>query len=384
MLYLAIDQHSKQLTVNLRDEEGHVLLKRQVSTRWEKVRPYLNEVRRRATSHGGFVAILEVCGFNDWLLKLLAEYECREIVLIQPTKAQASKTDRRDAQQLGELLWVNRTRLLAGERIFGIKRVRIPDVDEQRDRQLTAMRLRVTRMRTKTINRARQILRRHNLQHDQPTKGFQTQATRKWLTGLQLSPLDRLTMDHLLAQWKLWDQQLAELDKQIAERCEHNVAAQLLGSITGRAGFSSLALASRIGPIGDFTKPRSLANYWGLTPKCHNSGEATERLGSITKAGSPMARYVLGQLVLHVLRRDGQMRKWHRQIKLRRGSKIARVAVMRRLTTIIWHMVTHQEPYKIGEPVARCKGKARPGDASGNDLQAHRETLRQEVSGLKT
>ncbi len=32
MLYLAIDQHRKQVTVNLRNESGDVLLKRQVST----------------------------------------------------------------------------------------------------------------------------------------------------------------------------------------------------------------------------------------------------------------------------------------------------------------------------------------------------------------
>ena len=32
MLYLAIDQHSKQLTVNLRNESGDVLIKRQVNT----------------------------------------------------------------------------------------------------------------------------------------------------------------------------------------------------------------------------------------------------------------------------------------------------------------------------------------------------------------
>jgi hypothetical protein len=34
MLYLAIDQHRKQLTVNLRNEQGDVLVKRQVSTEW--------------------------------------------------------------------------------------------------------------------------------------------------------------------------------------------------------------------------------------------------------------------------------------------------------------------------------------------------------------
>lgn len=37
MLYLGIDLHRKQLTVNLRNEKGDVVLKRQVSTSWEKV-----------------------------------------------------------------------------------------------------------------------------------------------------------------------------------------------------------------------------------------------------------------------------------------------------------------------------------------------------------
>ena len=73
MLYLAIDQHRKQLTVNLRNESGDVLLKRQVSTQWLRVRKFLEDVRKQSQAEGGFVAILEVCGFNDWLLKLLVE-----------------------------------------------------------------------------------------------------------------------------------------------------------------------------------------------------------------------------------------------------------------------------------------------------------------------
>src|SRR6187549_731663 len=83
MLYLAIDQHAKQLTVNLRDEEGRILLARQVSTRWEKVRTFFSELRQQAAEHGGFIAIVEVCGFNDWLLAMLKEYGCRETVLMQ-------------------------------------------------------------------------------------------------------------------------------------------------------------------------------------------------------------------------------------------------------------------------------------------------------------
>jgi hypothetical protein len=44
------------------------------------------------------------------------------------------------------------------------------------------------------------------------------------------------------------------------------------------------------------------------------------------------------------------MRSWFKAIKRRRGSKIARVAVMRRLATIVWHMLTRNEAYACGGP----------------------------------
>jgi hypothetical protein len=70
-------------------------------------------------------------------------------------------------------------------------------------------------------------------------------------------------------------------------------------------------------------------------------------LGSITKEGSMLARFLLGQLVLHVLRRDAGQRAWYQRIKKRRGSKIARVAVMRRLAVIFWHMLKKRQPYLL-------------------------------------
>jgi transposase len=132
----------------------------------------------------------------------------------------------------------------------------------------------------------------------------------------------------------------------------------------GVSYYSGLTLASRIGPIERFPRPRSLANYFGLTPGCRNSGNAQDRLGSITKQGSKTARFILGQLVLHLLKHDPKMRDWYRRIKLRRGSKIARVAVMRRLTTIFWHMLTYKEPYTIGGPPPRLRQETSAGRQS--------------------
>ncbi len=62
--------------MSLRNEQCDIVLKRQVSTRWDGVRQFFEDLRRRAEPEGGFVAIVEVCGFNQWLLSMLAEYEC--------------------------------------------------------------------------------------------------------------------------------------------------------------------------------------------------------------------------------------------------------------------------------------------------------------------
>jgi transposase len=356
MLYLAIDQHSKQLTVNVREESGHVVQRKQVSTRSSAPRDFLEQLTAQA-GPDGYVAIVEVCGFNDWLLDLLPLGGCREIVLVQPGEPGKRKTDRRDANKLGELLWVNRHRLLARQRVQGLRRVNIPGVQEREDRRLAAQRHRSGRELTRVINRVWTLLRRHNLQHACPTKTIQAKKARAWLKELALPRLDRLELDQLLARWQLLGEQRQTLEAAIAERVAQRTDAQLLTTLPSAGAFMALGLAAHVGDIRRFPRPRSLANYWGLTPSCRNSGEKQQRLGSISKEGSALARFLLGQLVMHVLKRDAHLRAWYLGIKRRRGAKIARVAVMRRLTTIIWHMLSHHEAYRRGG-VKRAKSSA--------------------------
>ena len=355
MLYLGIDQHSKQLTINVRNEAGQVIQRKQVSTKGSAPREFLAQLAETAGGDG-YAAIVEVCGFNDWLLDLLPTCGCREIVLVQPDRASCRKTDRRDANQLGETLWLNRDRLRAGQRVQGLRRVRIFTPQERDDRRLAALRHRVGRELTRVINAVRTILRRRNLQHDCPTKSIQAKKARAWLQTLALSPLDRLELEQLLARWALLETQKATFEAAIAARVETNQDAQLLRTLPSQGSFMALGLAAQVGDVSRFPRPRSLANYWGLTPASHNSGESKQRLGSITKQGSSLARFLLGQLVLHALKQDGRLRAWYVQIKKRRGAKIARVAVMRRLATIIWHMLTHREAYcRGGAPRSRQK-----------------------------
>jgi transposase len=345
MLYLAIDLHSRQITVNLRLEDGTVFLRRQVSTKGNLVREFLHYVGELAKPHGGFVTIVEVCGFEDWLLKLLDEAGCSETLLVQSKERAKRKTDRIDANKLGELLWINRLRLAAGEKLQQLRRIHIPSDKDKSVRRLTELRVSLGRHRTRTTNQIHRILRKHNLGWDCPTKGLRTIGARKWLETLPLPELDRIEMNLLLARWTIEEAQIDKVDKHIKKLDPQHPLAALLRTIPGLGGYSGLAIACRIPSINHFPRDKSLANFWGLAPGCRNSGETRQRIGSITKEGSTIVRFLLGQAVLHVLRKCPRWKAWYKGIKARRGSKIARVAVMRRLATAIWRMVKHSEPF---------------------------------------
>lgn len=294
MLYLGIDQHARQITISLRDENGDVLLARQVSTQPEKINAFFQQLtRERLQNDEPFIAVLEVCGFNDWLIAMLQNYRCKKVILIQPDERKNCKTDRRDAAGLSELLWVNRDRLLQGKPVRGLRQVDIPSTIDQANRRLTTLRKESGHKQTRIVNTVRHILRRHNLQWEMPTKRFPTKSAIVWLKKLVLPEIDRLEMDHLLTDLEHVQLRLQELEKAIAERCSTSEDAVLLSSMPGIGPFTATSLACRVGRVERFPRSHSLANYWGLTPGCRNSGENNQRLGSITKAGSGMARWLL-------------------------------------------------------------------------------------------
>jgi transposase len=356
MLYLGIDQHARQITISLRDEGGDVLQARQVSTQPEKVQAFFQQLTRERLHDGeSFVSVLEVCGFNDWLIRMLHEYHCHKVILIQPEDRKKCKTDRRDAAALSELLWANRDRLLQGKPVRGLRQVDIASSTDQENRRLTTLRKEAGQARTRLVNQVRHMLRRHNRQWEMPTKRLPTKAAIAWLKPLVLPATDRLEMNHLLTDVERVQQRVKDLEQVIAQRCGVSAEAVLLSSMPGVSYFTATSLACRVGRVERFPRARSLANYWGLTPGCRNSGENTQRLGNITKAGSGLARWLLAQVTHKVLRKDARLREWYKRIRRRRGSTIARVAVMRKLATIIWHMLSKRKTY------AECRDLAGAG-----------------------
>jgi transposase len=347
MLYLAIDQHKTQLTINIRNEQGDVMQKGQVSTNHAEVDDFFVAFAKKARKHRGYMAIVEVCSFNDWLLEKLKKTRCSEIVVIQPGKTAVHKTDKRDANALGELLWNNRKRLQGGQRPNGIRRIFPAAPADAQVRQLANFRQHLIKQRTKVINKIKGIINKHNMAQDAPTQDCDTKKFRQWIATVQLPVVDRFEVDRNIQSRELYDKQISEVEAELVKRSEVKATDVFrLKAIPGISAMGAITLLSRIGDVKRFKNPDSLANYFGLTPGCHNSA-GKHRVGGITKRGNAVARQVLNFAVNHVVRKDTEMRTWHKKIKSRRGTKTARVAVMRRLATIVWHILRWEKPYQF-------------------------------------
>jgi transposase len=347
MLYLAIDQHKNQMTINIRNEQGDVIQKGQISTAHAEVDDFFTAFAKKARKHRGYMAIVEVCGFNDWLLEKLKKTRCSEIVVIQPENSAVNKTDKRDANALGELLWNNRKRLQGGQRPNGIRRIFPADPADAQVRQLANFRQHLGQQRTRVINKIKSIINKHNMAQDAPTENYSTTKFKKWIATVQLPVVDRFEIDKHIQLWEVYDKQIVEVEAELAKRSEARAADVLrLKAIPGISVMGAITQLSRIGDIKRFKNPDSLANYFGLTPGCHNTA-GKHRVGGITKRGNAVARQVLNFAVIHVVRKDPAMKAWHKKIKSKKGTKTARVAVMRRLATIVWHMLRWGKPYQF-------------------------------------
>jgi len=368
MLYLSIDQHKHHLTINIRNEHGEVIQKGQVSTTHADIDDFFVTFAKKARKHRGYMAIVEVCGFNDWLLEKLKKTRCSEIVVVQPDNSAVNKTDKRDANALGELLWNNRKRLQGGQRPNGIRRVFPPDPADAQVRQLANFRQYLVKQRTKTINKIKGIINKHNMAQDAPTEDYSTKKFKKWIDHVPLPVVDRIEVNMNIQSWELHDKQILEVEAELVKRSEVRMADVVrLKTLPGISAMGAITLLSRIGDIKRFKNPDSLANYFGLTPGCHNTG-GKHRVGGITKRGNAIARHVLNFAVIHIIRKDPLMKAWHKKIKSKKGTKTAKVAVMRKLATIIWHMLRWEKPYQFRyDPPAPAPKKG--------DLRSPKEVL---------
>ena len=125
-------------------------------------------------------------------------------------------------------------------------------------------------------------------------------------------------------------------------------------SLPGIGWITASQLLARIGDWRELNNIRQLAGFLGLVPTEHSTGERIDR-GSITRTGDERLRSKLIQASWSAIRQDGELREFFRSVCRKHprevASRVAIVAVARKLTVRISVVLMKQRSYEVREKV---------------------------------
>ena len=281
------------------------------------------------------------------------------------------KTDKVDAKVLADLLAADL-----------IPAVWIGDEQTRMMRRLVSRRRGLVKRRTQIKNEAAAVLHRNLKGHPPVTDMFGVKG-RAWLADQELPIDERLTLDACLRQLDFLGEELAAVDRIIAERTLDNPDVARLMTIPGIDVTTAATLAAVIGDVRRFPTSRHLVGYLGLHPTVRQSGNGPARHGRLSKEGSAAARHVLVEAAWSAAKSPGPLRAFAQRTAARRGRPVATVAVARKLAVLAWHLLSRGEDYAFARPalvrrkrrlleLAAGAPKRKPGP-NGQPLWANKE-----------
>ncbi len=329
--YLGIDLHLKRTYVVLMDTEGEVIDERRLLN--AEMAGYLEQHVPQET-----YAVMEATRNWPFMYDMLSEHVERvELAHPKEVKAIANaavKTDRIDAGVLAHLARMNYlpTAYAAPK--------------EVRDLRLyTRHRSWLIGHRTQAKNRIQAVLSSYNLAS--PMSDLFGVKGRVFLEEVleELRPAARRVITDNLTLIDRLGEQIKELEQEIPLTKEQAHSIKLLMSMPGVGKVTALTILAEIGHISRFNSPKALCNWAGLTPRVRKS-DAIVRHGKISKQGSSHLRSAMGQAAMVASRFSPRWYRVYERLAKRCGKRGARVAVARRLLTVIYYMLKRDQPYE--------------------------------------
>jgi transposase len=318
---VGIDLHRRRSHIAALDDHGGELFSRRIVNDPDTFLALLGEL------DGESKIALEATYGWEWLAELLEEHGY-ELHLAHPlrTKAIASarvKTDAVDARTLAQLLRAD----LLPEAYVAPRELR--DL-----RDLLRQRVVLTQMRTALKNRVHALIARQGIARTHAD--LFGAGGRLFLDELGLRPDPRARLQTLLRLIADFDREIEARARAIDARAKHDPRVDVLCQIYGIGRYLGMLIVAEIGAIERFPSARHLCAWAGLTPTVRSS-DARARLGQISRQGSVALRWALVEAAQKACQGGGPLRQDFERIAKRRGRKIAKVAVARKILTLCFY-----------------------------------------------
>jgi len=278
---------------------------------------------------------IEATGSMQWFLNLMDELgiECQvgHPASIRAAEPRKQKHDRRDADLI--------LKLLAEQRFPAIW---LPSKELLDLRALLLHRHQWVRIRTRIQNALQAIALANGLRRGPGLWSYDGQAK---IAFLPLLPHASYRRSALQVMYRKMEEEIENLTQKIAEQAGQRSGARLLMTHPGVGPVTALATEVFLGDPKRFADGKALASYVGIIPREYSSGER-QRLGGVTKQGSPLLRFLWYEAGAHAVRRDLELKRFYLRKLIPKGLGKARVAVARKLGIRLWIMLRDEIDYQ--------------------------------------
>ncbi len=313
-LYIGVDFHPHQQTAawceTLTGETETVDLPHEV----ERVRQFYTSLP------GPAIVGIEASVRAEWFENMLKEIGHKLLVgnpvLIRKRATSRHKNDRRDAELILELL-------MRGEFPALWRRPR----ESNEVLEIVRLRSNMVRQRTQVYNRLQCLAHNAGLRKGR----MKTDAYQLVIKQLDLGEADSLARTHLFCLLESLTRQIGELEIWLKKRAVADASVQLLLTQKGVGYLTALTTVHTLGDVSRFARlSKEVASFAGLDP-LEKSSAGKVRFGRVSKAGSPLLRFQLGQAAQLAARSDVKLKSFYRRLSKKKPKAVAKTAAARRL-----------------------------------------------------
>jgi transposase len=259
-----------------------------------------------------------------WAVDVLEELGA-EVKLVNPSRlAWGDRRVKNDYKDCKELL--DRMRLHKLPEAW----IAPPPVRELRE--LVRYRFKLVCLRTGLKAQVKAVLAKHGLHP--PVNDLWGLAGTAYLNSLELDDGYHTRIESLRDLVEHINREIAMLERVIHQRLRDHAGYRAIQAIDGVGPVLAAIFVTEIGDVGRFPNPEALCSWAGLTPK-HRESDTKAHRGRITKQGSVLVRWGVIETVAGG-HGGPKLKADYRRIAARRGVRIARVAVARKLLTLVY------------------------------------------------
>jgi transposase len=347
MIIIGVDFHPEFQQIALLDTDTGELQDKRLAHPEEAQQFY-----RTLVAAGQQVRVgMEASGHARWFERLLAELQIElwigDAAEIRTRRVRKQKTDRQDAQLILKLMLKD-----------DFPRIWVPSWENRDLRQLLWHRHRMVQARSRIMNQLQAVALNEGLR----CKKKLWRTKRPQLEAFSLAPWASRRRHDLLELLDRLNPMIAELSQAVEQEVEKCPQAQRLATHPGVGPLTAMAFVLIIGKAERFQCGKQVASYLGLVPMEDSSGNR-RRLGHITKQGSSLLRFLLVEAAQSAVRSLPEWRRQYFHLMMRRGRKIAKVAMARRLAIRLYWMLRQEGNYQPSSKFGSHAGQ--PGNPHG-------------------